>query len=260
MNEPIKKVIKYELINIFRNRWVFVYTILVAAMTFSLQKISGDFQKTILSLSGISVVFVPLVASFFTALYWYYSDRFTHLMLTQPMPRHVLIISRFIALTVSLASCMGLGLMLGFLFLGQWGWDLFLLIGINVMLTFIFVALSLWISIAIEDRMKGVGLVFGVWLYFVLVHDGFILLVLLTLKDYPMDLPGAFLGILSPIGLGRVVLLMHNEGSMLLGHTGALIREIMTSWKGYTVAIVISIFWMTLPFTFAFKAFQRKDF
>lgn len=254
------KLLKYEIINILRNRWVFIYTVAVAATTFVLQKISADYQKTLISLSSLSVIFVPLVSSFFTTLYWYYNDRFTQLMLTQPVTRRSLLAARFTALSMSLSLCYALGAIAGSLLLRQISMGMILLVFICWILTFVFVALSLLISIKIDDRMKGVGLVFGIWLYFVLIHDSIILLCLIALREYPMDLPGGFLGIISPIGLGRVVLLMYNEGSLLLGHTGAVVRELLTSWRGYALAAVVAVIWSVVPFAFSIHQFKKKDF
>lgn len=260
MTSMVGKVLKYEFLNIMRNRWVFVYTLIVAATTFSLQKISGDYQKTMLSLSSITVVLIPLIASLFTALYWYYSERFTHLMLTQPLPRRVLLTSRIVALSTSLSACFVIGTFIGSILLGQLHLSCILLMLIGAFLTMIFSALSSWISIAVDDRMKGVGLVFGFWLYLVLVHDGFILLALIALKNEPMDFPGTLLGVINPIGLGRVVLLMYNEGSMLLGHTGALVREFLTSSKGYITAVALAFIWCVIPLALSYRAFRKKDF
>lgn len=256
----ITTIIKYEFLNILRNRWLFFYILIVALTIFTFQKISGNYQKTIFSLSSISVILVPLITSLFTTIYWYYSERFTQLMLTQPIPRHILFCTRILALTISLSSCFGFGVLFGTALIGEISFNVFTVITINTFLTFIFVALSLLISIKINDRMRGVGLVFGIWLYFTLVHDGFILLFLAALHNYPVDLHGGLLGALSPIGLSRVVLLMHNEGALLLGHTGALVREILTSWKGYFIAFVIFCTWTFCSFYFGYQIFKRKDF
>ncbi|HEY8269335.1 MAG TPA: ABC transporter permease subunit [Pseudobdellovibrionaceae bacterium] len=260
MSKSLQKILKYEFLNIFRDRWIFVYTAIVAVTIFSVQKICGEFQKTVLTLSSLSVVFVPLITSFFTTLYWYYSDRFTQLMATQPVKRSHIFLARYGALTFSLSACYVVGTVLGAALSGSFSLGLVVLIAMNVLLTFIFIALSMLISAQVEDRMRGVGLVFGLWLYFVLIHDGLLLLGLVALREYPMDILGGVLGSLSPIGLSRVVLLMFNEGSLLLGHTGALVREIMTSWQGYLMAIGISVVWAIVPLLFGVRSFKKKDF
>lgn len=254
------KVFKYEMMNILRNRWVFAYTLLVGLMGFALIRIGGDFQKAIVSLSGITVVLVPLISALFTTLYWYYNERFTELMLTQPIPRRTLFWTRFLALTSSLSVCYAIGVLSAFMIFGELNFSVLLLIVIATLLTFIFVAGASLISILVVDRMKGMGLVFGFWLYLVLIHDAVILMMLLLLSEYPMDLPGALMGALSPIGLARVVLLMYNESSLLLGHTGALIRNILTGWQGYAIAAGFFFMWMAIPLAWGRRTFNKKDF
>lgn len=254
------KLLKYELLNIVRNRWLFGYCLFIFGLTAVLIRIAGDFNKAAASLGLFSIVVVPLTASMFTGLYWYYSDRFTQLLLTQPMSRVILYFARLSALTVSLTLSYGLGTLAGFLVYGHWSADVFTLIGISSLLCFVFIALSFLVSILINDRMRGIGVVFGIWIYFVLIHDGILLLSLLALKDSPMDIPGGILGSFSPMGLSRVILLMNFEAPMLLGHTGALVRNILTSWQGYALAAGVSALWILFPATGGYLSFKRKDF
>lgn len=254
------KLLKYEVLNMFRNRWIFGFTLFIFGLTTVLIKVAGDFEKASVSLGMLSIVVVPLISSIFTSLYWYYSDRFTQLLLTQPMSRSALFLSRFVALNLALSASFGLGTLGGFLVFGHLSKAVFILIGVSSLLAFIFIALSFYLSILITDRMRGVGVVFGIWIYFVLIHDGLLLLSLLVLKDSPMDIPGGFLGALSPIGLSRVILLMHHNAPMLLGHTGALIRNILTTWHGYALALGISVTWMLVPSVMGYFAFNKKDF
>lgn len=254
------KILKYEFLNVLRNRWLVLLTIIVAGTTFALQRITGDFHKTIVTLSTLSVVFVPLIVSVFTSLYWYYSDRFTQLMITQPIAREKVFYARFLALTATLGASVSGGILLGSLISFQLSVGLLLLILINLVLTIIFVGIAMAIVTRIDDRMKGIGIVFGLWLYFSLLHDGGVLLILIALRDYPMDLAGGILGVLNPMGLGRVVLLMYNDAALLLGHTGAMTREIMSSGLGYLFALLTALVWMIVPFVIGIKKFRKKDF
>ncbi len=256
----LNKVLKYEFLNILRNRWVFIYALIVTGLSFVMIRVSGETQKAVLSLSSIVVVFIPLISSLFTSLYWYYNDRFTQLMLTQPMPRWTLFFSRTIAISLSLIACSLLSMLFVFALFGEITKGVLVLNLVGSILTIVFVSLASWFSVEISDRMKGVGLVFSIWLYFVLVHDGLLLLLLLSLQQYPLEFAGGILATANPIGLARVVLLMFNEGSLLLGHTGALARGVLTSWKGYVLASSVSILWTLIPFYLGFRSFKSKDF
>ena len=263
MKQPtvhLNKILKYEFLNILRNRWIFMYSIFVALTLFSIQKITGEYEKTFLTFSTLAVVFIPLISSLFTSLYWYYNDRFTLLLMTQPLKRNLIFFSRFIAITTSLSICFGLGILLGAILSNNYSLDLLLLFGVGTLLNFIFVALSMMISASFEDRMRGIGIVFAIWLYFVFAHDGIVLLTLISLREYPMEITGGIIGSANPIGLARVVLLMYNNGSLLLGHTGALVREILTSWIGYFWAIGVSFTWAVVPLLLGGRLFSKRDF
>jgi hypothetical protein len=91
-------------------------------------------------------------------------------------------------------------------------------------------------------------------------HDALTLMLLMALRDYPLDLVSGVLGAINPIGLARVTLLMANESALLLGHTGALVRAIMTSYIGYLLAGGITIAWIVIPSLLAGRAFLRRDF
>jgi Cu-processing system permease protein len=243
-----------------RNRWIFIYGILLFLITFAFIHIAGDFLKAALSLSSILVVLVPLTSVLFTTIYWYYSDRFTELLLTQPIPRLNVYLARIGAITVSLGTAFALALTVPFLILGGLSGSVLLMAATGLFLTVVFTTLGMLFGVLLGDRMKGVGLALGLWFYFAILHDGLILILLLVFRDYPMDLPAGILGALNPIGLARVVLLMSTNASMLLGHTGALVRSLLTSSMGYVLATLLALTWMTIPIALGMRAFRRRDF
>jgi len=254
------KILKYEFLNIARNRWVFFYTLLMAGLSFSILKISGDAHKTSVTLSSVIVVLGPLVASVFTALYWYYNERFTELMLSQPLRRTSLLWMRWVALSLALSAGFVLGTLLPFVFLWQWVDSLLLVIAVGVFLMITFVGVSILFCTCSIDRMKGVGLCLGLWLYLSMVHDSIVLLTLIALKDYPMDFPAGLLGVLNPLGLARVCLLMTQDAALLLGHTGIIVRNILTGGAGFSIAAGLALLWMLLPMILAHRAWRHRDF
>lgn len=255
------KVFKYEVLNIIRSKWLAINFVCFAVLAWAAGRITGDAQRTMSVVVNFCVIFVPLIASLFSTLYWYSSERFTHLMLTQPLPRRHLFGARLAALFTLLAASTLAGLHLGFAVAGLWT-----LGGLGVLsvaitaLVAVFVTISLLTCVLSKDRMRGVGVVFGIWLYFVLLHDALTLLALMALSDYPLDAAGGLIAAANPIGLSRVVLLMANDSALLLGHTGALTREILTTYKGYAAAGIIVLIWTTLPGFIAGRAFQKRDF
>lgn len=260
MNSLFCKVFKYELLNILRNRWVFFYLLLVGAITFSLIHFIADPQKVLVTLSSLTVVLVPLITTLFSSLYWYYNERFTQILLTQPLARSTLYKARICALIGALSLSFIVGSSIIFLIFAEMSYGFLLLIFIATLLTCIFVSIAIATSSFFNDRMKGMGIVLGLWLYFVLIHDALTLGLLISLREYPMDIPAALLGTINPIGLARVVLMMYNESALLLGHTGALTRLLLTRWQGFAGALLIAAFWLCGPTLLGYFYFKKRDF
>lgn len=254
------KLLKYEFLNIVRNRWVFVLAAGLFAVTYALIRIAGDFVKSILSLSSVIVIVVPLIATLFSVVYWYYSERFTELLLTQPILRRQLLLARWLALGASLTAAMGIGIVLPFaLFDGVDQGVLFIFLT-TAFLAMVFVTLGIWIASGRVDRMKGIGLALTLWFYFAAIHDALSLLILLGLREYPLDPVAATLGILNPIGLIRVLHLMRYEAPLLLSYSGAFVRNVLTGGVGMTMVIGVGLLWLSVPILLAKRKFEGRDF
>lgn len=255
------KMLKYEFLNILRSKWLAINFLSFAALSWAAGRVTADPQRTMSAIASFCVIFVPLIATLFSTLYWYASERFTHLMLTQPLPRTHLFWARFIALAFLLTASTMAGLDLGAFASQAWTAQKLGVMNLEIVaLTTVFIAVSLLICVLSPDRMRGIGIAFGLWLYLVLLHDALILLCLTALRDYPLDIAGGLIAALNPIGLARVVLLMANDSALLLGHTGALVREIMTSVTGYVLAASLTVLWVAAPTWLARRAFLRGDF
>lgn len=256
----LRKILKYELLNLARNRWVFALTLIVAALSAGFIWMAGDFTKAVLSLSSVLTTLVPLLAALFAVVYWYYSDRFTELLLTQPIRRIELLAARWIAMSASLILAIAVGILLPFVALGGMDSGVLLVLATSAFLSMIFITLGIVIAASIGDRMKGIGLVLGLWLYFVLVHDSVILLLLLGFREYPLDLPAALLSAVNPLGLSRVLHLVHYDASLLLSYSGALVRSLVEGTAGVLAAVGLALLWLLVPLALARRRFMLKDF
>jgi Cu-processing system permease protein len=254
------KILKYEWLNILRNKWLIVYTVLIAALTFTLIIIGGSFSKALLSIANVIVILVPLVSLLFTVVYWYYNEKYTEMLLTQPLSRKSIFFARFLALAGSQSLSVSIGLLLPFLFYNGLSKGVFLNVLIADLLTVTFVAIGLWIAMNLNDRMKGVGIALGIWFFFSVVYDGLILLLLISFKEYPLDYVSGVLGVLNPIGLSRVILLMFHNGSLLLGYAGSLAYKLLTESSGYFIVALVAMIWLIVPLSLAKTKMMKKDF
>lgn len=255
----IAKLLKYEFINITRSRWVFFYTVFLLFLSSVFLYLAGSANKALLTVSSVVTVLVPLTSVLFTTFYWYNSDRLTELLVTQPLHRGTVVIARFIAMSLSLGLGFAVGVVMPFVLSGYIGVHLFWVAVFGGFLAVVFCGLGFLIGVFVPDRMRGVGLAFGIWFYFVLIHDMAVLTILILAKDYPMDTVAALLAGANPIGLTRVILLVLQDASMLLGHSGAMVREVMLGGVGAAVALGIMLTWLILPALIGYRGFLKRD-
>ncbi|MDD4974980.1 MAG: hypothetical protein PHY93_11550 [Bacteriovorax sp.] len=256
----LKTVVYYELSNVLRSKWLYVLTILIAIMTFTFLFLSDDIKKTLLSLTIVFCALIPLVALLFTSLYWYNSERFTELLLTQPISRKVIFLSRAVILGTSLIFSLSIGVVIPFAWFQIFNADILFFLGLMSLLALVFVNLGLLISVSMSDKMKALGLVLGIWMYLLMVHDGIVLMGLLLLKGYPTDISALVAGTINPIGLARILLIRYFDQPLLLSFTGARVQLFLSSTTGVIAALIGGAIWIFCPLWLGLRAFIRRDY
>lgn len=128
------------------------------------------------------------------------------------------------------------------------------------LLALIFVSLGLFISVSMVDKMKAMGLVLGIWLYLLLVHDGIVLMLLLFLKGYPTDISALVAGTINPIGLTRILLIRYFDQPLLLSFTGARVQLFLASNIGFIAAIIAGLVWIVGPLWLGLRSFVKRDY
>ncbi|MBX7137534.1 MAG: hypothetical protein K1X83_06070 [Oligoflexia bacterium] len=252
-------VVKFEFFNVLRSRWLLVYFIALAASTIGLARIVDDPRKTQLALLNVVGVLCPLVSVLFAVTYWYSSERFTELMLSQPVSRGMLFWSRLLALSGSLTLCSLLGILLPGLFCGLLDGAMIWLLAATGFLSVISSMIGALIAVYVQDRMRGIGLALGLWFYAELLHDGIALTALISLRDYPLDLAVGIWSALNPVCLTRVAMLLRLDAPLLLGHSGALVRNLAQSDTGLYYAAAAAMVWLAVPVCLASRHFRRRD-
>lgn len=256
----LKTVVYYELSNVLRSKWLYVLTALIAVMSYIFLFLSEDITKTLLSLTIVFCALIPLVALLFTSLYWYNSERFTELLLTQPISRRVIYLSRAVILGTSLIFSLTVGVVIPFLWFQVFNSDIIFFLGLMSLLSLVFVNLGLLISVSMSDKMKALGLVLGIWIYLLMVHDGIVLMGLLFFKGYPVDIPALVAGTINPIGLARVLLIRYFDQPLLLSFTGARVQLFLASTSGFLAALLAGIVWILWPLWLGLRTFINRDY
>ena len=260
----ILKIVRYELENVLRNRWVIAYGVFFLVVTDVLLRLGGTGPRALLSLLNVVLLLIPLVTIVFGTIYWHGAREFTELLLAQPVSRRSLFHGLFAGLVFPLSAAFmagtGIPLLLHRAVSAETAPLLVLMLVAGVALTGVFGALAVLIGGLVEDRLKGLGVALGVWLALSVVYDGLVLVISVVFADYPLEAPLLAMAFANPIDLARVLLVMRFDIAALMGHTGAVYSSILGSGVGSFAAIAGLALWTLVPGLFALRAFKRKDF
>ncbi|MCW5918082.1 MAG: ABC transporter permease, partial [Ferruginibacter sp.] len=81
----MRKITKYVIIDILKNKIVIGYTFLLLVLSFSVLSLEDNSAKAVLTLLNIILIMVPLVNILFASVYVYNSAEFMELMASQPL-------------------------------------------------------------------------------------------------------------------------------------------------------------------------------
>jgi len=161
----MKKIIKYVMTDILRNRIVLVYTVFLFISSFSMFSLEDNTSKGLLSLLNIILIIVPLVSIIFSTIYVYNSAEFIELLVSQPLKRRTIWLSLFCGLSASLALSFLIGTGIPIL-VYQNNVTGLLMTGMGMLLSIIFVAIAMLAAVKTRDKAKGIGASILLWLYF----------------------------------------------------------------------------------------------
>lgn len=254
----MKKIIKYVLLDILRNKIVMAYTIFLLIISFSIFSLEDSAGKGLLSLLNIVLIIVPLVSIIFSTIYIYNSAEFIELLVSQPIKRKTLWLSIFIGLTgsMSLAFFIGAGIPV---LLFEFSATGITMIATGILLSIIFVAIALLASVRTRDKAKGIGVAILLWFYFSVIFDGLVLFILFQFSDYPIEKFMIGVSALNPIDLARVLIILKMDVSVMLGYTGAVFQNFFGNQWGVIIAGLVLSAWAAIPLLLSLRKFNRKD-
>ncbi len=254
----MKKIIKYVIIDILRNKIVLAYTVFLLLLSFSIFNLEDNSAKGLLSLLNIILIIVPLVSILFAAIYVYNSAEFLELLVSQPLKRNTIWLSIFsgLACSLSLAFFIGVGIPVMLYELTPTG---FIMIAVGLLLSVIFVAIAMLAAVKTRDKAKGIGIAILLWLYFSLLFDGLVLFILFQFADYPLEKAMIGISAFNPIDLSRILVLLKMDVSALMGYTGAVFKDFFGTTAGFIIALMVLILWIVIPAWLSTRKFNRKD-
>lgn len=252
------RIIKYVLLDIFKNKIVLGYTLILSVLSWSSFNLEDNSAKGLLTLLNLILLTVPLVTILFSTIYLYNSAEFIELLLSQPIPRKKIWLSLYVGLCLSLVSAflIGSGIPLLVNAMDMVG---IMMILVGTLTTVIFVSLAFLASISTRDKARGIGISIMTWLFFALLFDGLVLFLLFQFSDYPIEKAMLVVTTLSPVDLARIMILLHLDISAMMGYTGAIFKDFFGTGTGIAVSFMLLSLWAFIPFYISLKKFKKND-
>ena len=258
------KILKYSFFDLLRSRWSIIYFLFYFVTGIVLLYLSNDVSKAIVSLMNITFILTPLIGTIFGVMNFYNSREFIELLLAQPVPRKRIFLGMYLGISLSLSLSLFLGMGLPFviygIFMSGHVASLVILLLTGIFLTFIFSALSFYIALVNENRLKGFGMAILVWLFMAFIYDGIFLLSLLLLQEYPIEKFALVMSLLNPIDLSRILIMLELDISALMGYTGAVFSKFFSNSTGMFISISALMVWTIVPVFLILKKSFKKDF
>jgi len=260
------KLLKYEFFNMFRNKWIIFYFLFFFLLTFSLFYFTEEPAKVASTVLQIVILVIPLISLMLGTIFMYDSRNFIELLISQPINRKTIYISKYLGTSISLSLSYLLGIVIPYLFFIKQiesSPEYFLYISLSVagvFLTFIFVAFAFLIATVFEDRVKGFGASILLWLYVTLIYDGIILFIIMFFREYPLEKPVLILSLLNPVDIARIFVILQLDIAALLGYTGILFKKFFSTWLGMLSSLFVMVLWTVIPLYTGLVKFNRKDF
>jgi Cu-processing system permease protein len=258
------KILKYELHNMLRSKWLLGIVATLFVVTEALFRFGGDPAKTIASVMNVVLVVVPLLSVVLGTIYFYNSREFNELLLAQPVNRTSIYLGKLVGFAGALCLAYVVGLGLPFIIhsygLREYIGKVVTLLLVGCCFIVIFASLAFYAATRFEDRIKGLGATLVAWFFLTVIWDGVILLFVHVFREYPYE-PGLLgLVFLNPIDLGRIVILMQLDISALMGYTGAIFRNAFGAEYGGLLASAAMVVYAAVPVVLGLRMFRAKDF
>ncbi len=259
----IAKILKYQLRDVMRSKWIIAYALLFLIFTDVLFRFGGDGVRVVTSLMNVVLIVIPLASMILGAFYLYNTREYIELLLCHPVKRHQLFWGMFLGLALPMVLAFGGGVMIPFVYngVGPEAWSaVLLLVFTGSALSVIFVGIAYYLALRFDDRIKGLGLALVICLFFTVIYDGLILFVIYLLSSYPLEKPVIAFSLVNPIDMGRILMLMQFDISALMGLTGAVFRDFFGTKMGMMIALVSLLLWLAIPVSAGLRQFLLKDF
>jgi len=273
ISTEFKILLKKEIKEALRNRWLIVFSVIYAVLGLSLSYYSilglsylglKAFGRVSAALVNLTLYIVPLMSLSLSGLSLV-SDRERNtleILLSQPVSKTEVALSRYIGITLSifLSTFLGYGLAAWYLWLVLSSGDIAVFIQlmlITLLLASTLTAVGLLISILSRTRFEALATVLLIWFTLVVLYDLLVIGVTLVADLKVFDILSLL--IFNPVEAARLLMIQALDPSLLLlGSTGLYISRIMGPWISFIFSATLLI-WTSIFLLTAIVIFNRQD-
>jgi len=259
------QILRNEFNTLFRAKWVLGYGLIFLLLTDTLFRFAGGGTEVWVSVSNIMLLLIPIISLIYGILYIYQSRDYLELLLTQPVNRSTLFWGLYTGISAPLTIAFIIGSALPLSWHGGLAdgsaSQLFLVLALGSLLTFIFVGLGFLMGLLFyDDKIKGFGFSIVIWLFMAVIYDGLIMVIIFMFGDYPLETGIIAVTMLNPMDLARILILMEFDISALMGYTGAVFNQFFGTSLGTLTSFGMLSLWLVIPAWTGLRVFKKKDF
>jgi Cu-processing system permease protein len=269
-------LVKKEIRDGYRNRWIAVMTLIMAGFALVLAFLGSapvgstaisPLAVTVVSLSSLGIFFIPLIALLlsYDSIVGEEERGTLTLLLAYPITRSAIALGKFLGQFSILAFAIVIGYgcatvaiaVTGDTPMADQSWNIFLkLVLSSILLGGVFLALGLLISTVTRDRGTAAAAAIGIWLVFVVLFDMALLGFLSSgAAELIQDEAVKWIMLASPSDAYRMFNLSTNTETALLSGMAGLRED-----QGVPASILILFLcaWIIVPLTASCLLFQRR--
>jgi Cu-processing system permease protein len=187
------------------------------------------------------------------------------MLFAQPVSRSEVLTGKLLGLFAAMAAAMFVGFGLGGLIIAIQtdaedfvGYPIF--VGLSLLLSFVYLSLSMLVAIACRRRTKAFGIVLLLWFFFVIFYDLLVLGGSLLFKEKTANyfIFASLFG--NPVDMVRVAGLLSLKGGEIFGAAGAALLKFLGGESQATAALISSLFlWAFAPLLISMKLLRKQD-
>lgn len=253
------KLIQYLLSDLLKNRIVIGSLVLFSVLGWGTFLIAGSEEKSLIILLQITLLALPLITMIFSSIYYYNAADLITILLSQPLKRSQVFRSVYLGLTATFILIYILGMGIPLLAYYPELVSLILLLS-GILIVAVFIALALWISNIFRDKVRGIGGILILWVFFTFLFDGLLLYLMYQFSEYPIEKLILVLSFLNPIDIARIAVIMQTDVAALMGLSGAVFVDFFGNRSGMLISYLALLIWALILYIYTERTFNRKDF